>query len=65
MTAPAGCRCDVAGGIDQMQAGRALDLGVVREVISEPSGGAHRDPNATYMSVRAAIIRHLKELQVR
>lgn len=37
-------------------------LGVVDEVIPEPLGGAHRDQQAVAASMKAAILRHLAEL---
>lgn len=37
-------------------------LGVIDEVIEEPSGGAHRDACATTECIRAALQRHLSEL---
>jgi acetyl-CoA carboxylase carboxyl transferase subunit alpha len=40
-----------------------LDLGVIDEIISEPSGGAHRDPALAAKTVGAAIERHLSELE--
>lgn len=38
-------------------------LGVVDEVIEEPPGGAHSDPEATVETVKEAIARHLKRLK--
>ncbi len=38
-------------------------LGVIDEIIQEPSGGAHRDPALTAKRVAAAIERHLSELE--
>jgi acetyl-CoA carboxylase carboxyl transferase subunit alpha len=40
-----------------------LDLGVIDEIVPEPSGGAHRDPALAAKSVAAAIERHLSELE--
>lgn len=37
-------------------------LEVVDEVLPEPLGGAHRDPAATFQTVRTALRRHLREL---
>ena len=37
-------------------------LGVIDEIIPEPTGGAHRDPQLTIERVGNAIHRHLKEL---
>ncbi len=38
-------------------------LGVIDEVIEEPLGGAHRDPQGMALRVKEAIERHLKELE--
>ncbi len=38
-------------------------LGLVDEVIREPLGGAHRDPGAAAETLKAALLRHLKELE--
>jgi acetyl-CoA carboxylase carboxyl transferase subunit alpha len=40
-----------------------LNLGVVDEVIPEPLGGAHRNPQEAAQNVKEAIVRHLKELK--
>src|SRR5512139_3744559 len=37
-------------------------LGVIDEVIREPLGGAHRDPQAMARDLKAAVERHLQEL---
>ena len=39
-----------------------LKLGIIDQVVREPLGGAHRDPEAAVRSVRRAIRRHLTEL---
>jgi len=41
-----------------------LELGLVNEVIPEPLGGAHRDPDTAANSVRAALEKTLQELSV-
>jgi acetyl-CoA carboxylase carboxyl transferase subunit alpha len=38
-------------------------LGVVDEVLREPLGGAHRDPQEMADALRAALSRHLSELE--
>jgi len=40
-----------------------LKLGVIDEVIPEPLGGAHRDPQGTAKSLKEAIVRNLKQLR--
>ncbi len=46
-----------------MTADRLSKLGLVDEVIEEPLGGAHRDPAAMSASLKAALLRHLDELE--
>ena len=48
-----------------LTADRLRSLGLVDEVIAEPLGGAHRNPAATAASVKAALLRHLRELQAK
>lgn len=40
-------------------------LGVIDDVIAEPLGGAHRDPQKIFAAVRDAVDLHLKELMTR
>ncbi len=40
-----------------------ISLGIVDEVIAEPTGGAHHDPTVMYTGVGKAIAKHLKSLQ--
>ena len=42
---------------------RIAKLGIVDEVIKEPLGGAHRDPQVMADAVKDALLRHLGELQ--
>ena len=37
-------------------------LGVIDEIVPEPEGGAHRDHSAACASLKAAIVRHLDEM---
>ena len=46
-----------------VSAERLAKLGVVDEVLKEPLGGAHRDPLATAEALKAALLRHLHELE--
>ena len=39
-----------------------IQHGVIDEIVPEPTGGAHRDPDATYAAVGAAIARALDAL---
>ena len=46
-----------------LTADRLNKLGLVDEVVEEPLGGAHRDPVETASRLKAAIIRHLDQLE--
>ena len=46
-----------------LTADRLHKLGLVDEVIREPLGGAHRDPGVAAETLKAALARHLKELE--
>ncbi|HXY97623.1 MAG TPA: acetyl-CoA carboxylase carboxyltransferase subunit alpha [Steroidobacteraceae bacterium] len=53
---------EVAAESLNLTADRLQKLGLVDEVIEEPLGGAHRDPATTAARLKAALIRHLDEL---
>lgn len=55
-------KSDLAAKALKLTSKDLLDLKVVDEVIGEPIGGAHRDPEATFESVKSAIEKNLKEL---
>lgn len=42
---------------------RLQSLGLVDEVLVEPLGGAHRDPEAVFTQLRESLARHLEELK--
>jgi acetyl-CoA carboxylase carboxyl transferase subunit alpha len=44
-------------------ADRLSKLGLVDEVVKEPLGGAHREPQAMADSLKEAILRHLREVE--
>jgi acetyl-CoA carboxylase carboxyl transferase subunit alpha len=50
---------DAMGGT----ADRLKKLGLVDEVLKEPHGGAHRDPQAMAATVKESILKHLTELR--
>jgi len=50
---------DAMGGTAE----RLKQLGLVDEVLKEPQGGAHRDPQAMAETVRVSIAKHLAELR--
>ena len=51
--------------IDAMNltADRLAKLKLVDEVLPEPVGGAHRNPQTTADTIKAALVRHLDELE--
>lgn len=53
---------DLAAEAMGVSAERLSKLGVVDEVLKEPLGGAHREPQAMADTVKAALLRHLGEL---
>jgi acetyl-CoA carboxylase carboxyl transferase subunit alpha len=53
---------EVAAEALNLTADRLLKLGLVDELIEEPLGGAHRDPTESASRLKAAVIRHLDEL---
>jgi acetyl-CoA carboxylase carboxyl transferase subunit alpha len=40
-----------------------LELGLVDEIVLEPLGGAHNDPDATAQTLRTHLLKHLKQLE--
>ncbi len=50
--------CDVM----KLTAADLLALGVVDEIIPEPEGGAHKEPNTLYQTLDAALVRELTAL---
>ena len=38
-----------------------LELGVIDEIIPEPLGGAHRDPESISLDLKHSIIKNLKK----
>jgi acetyl-CoA carboxylase carboxyl transferase subunit alpha len=53
---------EVAADALNLTADRLLKLGLVDEVLEEPLGGAHRDAAAMAATLKAALVRHLDEL---
>jgi acetyl-CoA carboxylase carboxyl transferase subunit alpha len=54
---------EVAAEAMNLTADRLHSLGLVDEVLREPLGGAHRDPQAAARTLAAALHRHLQELE--
>jgi len=46
----------------KLTAQELLDLGLIDEIIVEPLGGAHRDPQAMAQTIKASVAKYLKEL---
>jgi acetyl-CoA carboxylase carboxyl transferase subunit alpha len=47
----------------KLTANSLLDLGIIDGIVSEPLGGAHRDPAAVYSALREAVLPHLARLR--
>lgn len=56
---------DLAAEAMGVGAERLSKLGLVDEVLKEPLGGAHREPQAMADAVKDAILRHMSELDTR
>ncbi len=41
-----------------------FNLGLIDEIIPEPRGGAHKDPEQTALNIKERIIKHLEELKI-
>jgi len=54
---------DLAAEAMGISAERIAKLGLVDEVVKEPLGGAHRDPQVMADTVKEAVLRHLHDLQ--
>jgi len=39
-----------------------LELGIIDEIIPEPLGGAHRNPEAAASEIKRALLKHLKKI---
>ena len=55
-------RAGEAAGLMKLTAADLLSLGVADQVIPEPLGGAHRDPQSVYQAVDQAVFTHLGQL---
>ena len=53
---------DKAAAALKLTAPDLLELGIADDIIPEPAGGAHTDPDATTAQVRAAILKQLDQL---
>jgi acetyl-CoA carboxylase carboxyl transferase subunit alpha len=46
----------------KITANHLLELGLVDEIVPEPLGGAHTDPDATAVTLRDTLLKHLEQL---
>lgn len=46
----------------KLTAPHLIDFGVIDEIVAEPEGGAHRDPDGAAQALKAVICRHLSHL---
>ena len=58
-----GGRAEEAAGALRLTSDDLLKLGVVDEVVSEPLGGAHRDPEQMIATMKATVLKHLEALE--
>jgi acetyl-CoA carboxylase carboxyl transferase subunit alpha len=56
-------KAEVAAEAMGITADRLLKLGLVDEVVPEPLGSAHRDPEAMFQTLQNALVSHLRELE--
>ncbi len=56
-------KAEVAAEAMGITADRLIGLDLVHEVIQEPLGGAHRDPDATAEAVKNALLENLRHLK--
>ncbi len=54
-----------AAAIMGITATKLLKLNIIDEIIPEPLGGAHRDPQITAENLKFALLQHLKKLQTK
>jgi len=60
-----GAKAPEAAAALKLTADDLLKLGVIDEIIPEPPGGAHSDPDATLAAVKATLLKHLKHASFR
>ena len=56
-------KAEIAAEAMGITAERLLKLGLVDEVVPEPLGSAHRDPEAMFQTLQNALVSHLRELE--
>lgn len=55
-------KAEVAANALNLGPQKALELKVVDDMIKEPTGGAHKDPEATFETVRKVLLKEIKAL---
>ncbi len=58
-----GEKADVAADALKLTSKNLLDMGIIDEIIKEPSGGAHRDYNEAGMLLKTAIKKNIGDLR--
>lgn len=58
-----GSKADLAAKALKIDASELLKLGVIDKIVKEPLGGAHREPQAAFKSLKAALVAQLAELK--
>lgn len=58
-----GARAPDAAEVLKLTANDLLKLGIIDEIVPEPLGGAHRDPQKTAQNLKGIILDNLKELK--
>ncbi len=58
-----GSKAPLAAEVLKLTGEDLLNLKIIDEVIPEPLGGAHRDPQKTAQNLKSSIIKHLEELK--
>lgn len=55
-------KAEVAANSLKLGPVKAYELGIIDKIIQEPSGGAHRDPEATFENVKKALSKDIRSL---
>ncbi|MFC1807009.1 acetyl-CoA carboxylase carboxyltransferase subunit alpha [Candidatus Omnitrophota bacterium] len=55
-------KADEAASALKLTAHHLLEFGIIDEVIPEPLGGAHKDPDTAASNIKSAVLRHLNEV---
>ncbi|OGX45277.1 MAG: acetyl-CoA carboxylase carboxyltransferase subunit alpha [Omnitrophica WOR_2 bacterium RIFCSPLOWO2_12_FULL_51_8] len=58
-----GAKAPEAAEVLKLTAPDLLKMGIIDEIIPEPLGGAHRNPQEAAQNIKAAILKNLKELK--